>query len=443
MLFYLIFYVIVLAIIAIPAKRQINGFADYVIAGGRQNTLCITLSMLATILGGSATFGMMTLAAKHGFMAFWWLGSGSIFLVLHSLFVSEKARALNVFTLPELAGRALGRKAQVLIAFIIVISWIGIIAAQFAALESLLLPFVPIEWLPITFFIVSAAVITYTAAGGQISVLRTDAVQCLLILAGVLLACLLLWQNECPTGHMDFFHGTFTPSQFLSFLLVTGLPYFLGPDLLSRNFSAKDGRTARRASLMASGLLVIFAVPMTLIGLWAHAHGIAHNPLPNIIMNHLPPAAGALLLLGLVSALISSADTCLLSVASIIENDIICEKNITRMRLMVLFVGAVALFITLSQKDVIRLLLSAYAVYVPGVVFPLAACLWFAGRLHTQKAILFTGMLAGSLMGIFSALTGSSTYSLMGIGISAAASLLACLRMFSTNAEGSSSTHRS
>ncbi|MBR5347351.1 MAG: sodium:solute symporter family protein [Deltaproteobacteria bacterium] len=427
MLFFLMLYVAVLTIVAIYAKRQVKGFADFVIAGGRQKSIWISLSTLASIVGGSATFGIMTLAAKHGFPAFWWLGAGSIFLVLQSLLVSEKARSLNVYTLPELAGKTVGREPRFLIALIIVISWIGIIAAQFSALESLFIPFIPEGWRPAVLFFVSVAVIVYTTAGGQISVLRTDAMQFLLLMGGVLLACLLLWQNECPLPHIEFFNNTFSSSQFATFLLVTGLPYFLGPDLLSRNFSARDGRTARRSALIAAVMLILFAVPMTLIGVWAKEHGIAENPLPGIILGHLPPAAGALLFLGLVSALISSADTCLLSVSSIIENDLIGGKNIRRMRLMVVFVGALALFIAFFQKDVTRLLLSAYAVYVPGVVFPLFACLWFAGRMVPNKSFILLGMLAGSILGIASVCMGSPAYSLTGIGLSAAASLIACL----------------
>ena len=427
MLFFLILYVAVLTIMAICATRQIRVFSDFVIAGGCQNSVWITLSTLASIIGGSATFGIMTLAAKHGFPAFWWLGSGSIFLVIQSILVSEKARALNVYTLPELAGKTVGHKTRVLIALIIVISWIGIIAAQFSALESLFIPFIPAPWRPAALFLVSVAVIVYTMAGGQVSVLRTDAMQFILLLVGVLLACTLLWKDDCPTRYIDFFNETFSCSQFATFLLITGLPYFLGPDILSRNFSAKDGRSARQSALIAAVLLVIFAIPMTLIGVWAREHGIAADPLPTIILDYLPPAAGAMLFLGLVSALISSADTCLLSVSSIIENDLICGKSISRMRIIVSIVGALALFIAFFHKDVTKLLLSAYSIYVPGVVFPLFCCLWFAGHTMPNTNLILSGMSAGSILGIVSVCVGNPAYTLTGIGVSATASLIACL----------------
>lgn len=427
MLPYLIPYLAALAVMAVCATRRINGFSDFVIAGGSQNSFWITLSTLASIIGGSATFGIMTLAAKHGFPAFWWLGAGSIFLILQGFLVSEKARALNVCTLPELAGKTVGREPGLMIALIIAVSWIGIIAAQFSALESLFAPFIPEPWRPATLFLVSVSVIAYTAAGGQFSVLRTDAMQFIVLMGGVLLACVSLWQNERPAESIEFFNSTFTGSHFAAFLLVTGLPFFLGPDLLSRNFSAKDGRTARRSAQTAAVLLLFFAVPMTLIGVWAREHGLAADPLPGIILGHLPPATGALLFLGLVSALISSADTCLLSVSSIIENDLLRGKSIRRMRLLVVIVGIAALCIAFCQKDVIRLLLSAYAVYVPGVVFPLFACLWFAGRILPNKAFILSGMFAGSMLGIASVYASSPAYCLAGIGVSAAASAAACV----------------
>ncbi len=420
-------YLAALTAIAFFARFRVKTFDDFVIAGGSQGAFWITLSTLAGIVGGSATFGIMTLAAQHGFAAFWWLGAGSIFLALQSLLVSEKARALNVRTLPELAGKTVGKEPRIFIALVIAVSWIGIIAAQFAALESLFAPFMPGFLKNASLFLVSFTVIAYTAAGGQLSVLRTDALQFVLLMLGVLLTCLWLWRGGDPFGHVSLTAGSFSGVEFSAFLLVTGLPYFLGPDLLSRGFSAKDGKTARRSALTAAVILFFFAVPMTLIGVWAKVHGITAAPLPAIITDHVPAPLGGLLFLGLISALISSADTCLLSVASIAENDLAGGSSISRTRAVIVIAGLLAVAIAFFRRDVTALLISAYSVYVPGVVFPLFICLASASRRRVDKRLILSGMAAGSVLGAASVVWGIPACSLAGIGVSAIFSLAAIL----------------
>ncbi|MBO4318450.1 MAG: hypothetical protein J5855_09300 [Mailhella sp.] len=412
-------YLAVLSAIAFFARSRVRTFSDFVIAGGRQGAFWITLSTLAGIVGGSATFGIMTLAAKHGFAAFWWLGAGSIFLILQGLLVSERARALDVSTLPELAGKTAGRQPRVFIALVIAISWTGIIAAQFSALESLFTPLLPESLKNISLFLVSFTVIVYTAAGGQISVLRTDALQFAILMIGVLFTCAWLWRGGDPAGQITLSAGSFARLEFTAFLLVTGLPYFLGPDLLSRGFSARDGKTARRSATIAAVVLFFFAVPMALIGVWAKENGISANPLPVIISEYVPAPLGCLLFLGLISALISSADTCLLSVASIVENDLIGGSNIRRTRVILIAAGAISAGIAFFRKDVTGLLLSAYSVYVPGVVFPLFTCLMFASKRPVSRNLVLTGMAAGSALGAASVCLDMPACSLAGMGASA------------------------
>ena len=62
--------------------------------GGTTGVLFCALSLVSTILGGSATLGMGSLAQKTGTAAFWWLGVGAVGLLLHGLIAAPKIRAL-------------------------------------------------------------------------------------------------------------------------------------------------------------------------------------------------------------------------------------------------------------------------------------------------------------------------------------------------------------
>ncbi|MBQ8412916.1 MAG: hypothetical protein IJX12_04820, partial [Lachnospiraceae bacterium] len=62
---------------------------------------------------------------------------GTFGLILQSIFLSEKIRALNANTLPDIAKITVGNGAKTMLAILIVISWVGIIAAQMVSLSVL------------------------------------------------------------------------------------------------------------------------------------------------------------------------------------------------------------------------------------------------------------------------------------------------------------------
>ena len=98
----------------------------------------MTMTLLATVLGASTTIGITDTVNQIGFPGIWWLIFGAVGLVLQSLIISERVRGIDADTLPDLAGRIVGKPAEVLLALIIVISWVGVIAGQFVALGSII-----------------------------------------------------------------------------------------------------------------------------------------------------------------------------------------------------------------------------------------------------------------------------------------------------------------
>lgn len=77
MLIALLAYAAVMLAVGLYHVRHVGSFREFVIAGGRQGSGLVTLSLLASMIGGSATLGLADLTLKLGFPAFWWLGVGS------------------------------------------------------------------------------------------------------------------------------------------------------------------------------------------------------------------------------------------------------------------------------------------------------------------------------------------------------------------------------
>jgi len=178
--------IIVFVMVSCLDYKKTRNFDDFVVAGRNQPGSFIVMSLMATMIGASATLGVADKAYSTGFPAFWWLLVGAVGLILQSVLLSEKIRAYDAYTLPDIARKTAGTEGQVLIAFIIMLSWTGIIAAQFVAFSAII-SFISGNTNTTSLLIItSAAIIIYTAVGGQLSIIKTDAVQFVLLAAGMI-----------------------------------------------------------------------------------------------------------------------------------------------------------------------------------------------------------------------------------------------------------------
>ena len=166
MLVYVVIYVALLLLIGIADSFRIKSFEDFAVAGKKQTGAYVIMSLMATMIGASATMGVMGRVTTLGFPAFWWLAVGSVGLLLQAGFISEKIRALDANTLPELVNKLVGRTGSAIVAIIIVIAWPGIIASQILAMSSILALVTGRENNKTLMLIVALAVIVYTTIGG-------------------------------------------------------------------------------------------------------------------------------------------------------------------------------------------------------------------------------------------------------------------------------------
>ena len=404
----LIIYAAALLVIGILDMKKVSSWTDYAVAGKNQSLMAVTMTLLATIIGGSTTIGITDTVYKIGFPAVWWLTFGSIGLMLQSLLISQKVRHIGADTLPDLAGRIIGRPAEMLLAIIIVVSWIGVVAGQLIALNGIITFAVGRQSL-ILFVFVSLFVILYTFIGGQMSVIRTDRIQLFIITAGVAAVCIYLYavrgSSENVAAHIELLNANYTPSTLLMQLFVIGGVYFLGPDIMSRNFIAKDEATAKKSSLLAGIGFFGFAVLITFVGMWVRynisAEELGGNKALMFVAGNVPPVIGIILTFGLLSAVLSSTDTCLINAASIFVKDILRKDSIILVRVSVCVIGLAALVIAvLGRGDIIGVLTSAYSIYTPGVIFPLMVAIFAYGKRKIRTGVWLGAVIAGGIFGL-------------------------------------------
>lgn len=426
----IILYIIILFGIGIFDFFKVKNFEDYAVAGKNQSFHRVFLSLMATMIGASATIGIVDRTVLIGFPAFWWLAVGSMGLILQAVLLSEKIRNLDADTLPDVAEKTVGPMGRILLAIIISISWIGVIAAQFVSIVKIVSVVVPDASKNIILVIISLIVIVYTLFGGQISVIKTDSIQAIIIALGIIITFIYIFTTGSENngeifGSMNLINDSFSGMDLFNLIFITGGAYFLGPDIVSRNLVSKDGKTAKKAAIVSAIVLAVFSVIITLIGMWA-IYNIdkdvmnGQNPLLYIMDRYVPYPLAILLCIALLSTLLSSVDTCIINAASIVEHDLLKRNKVGEVRAIVGVLGVAGLLIAMYKTDIISLLMSSYSIYVPGIVCPLFFAIWFHKKRTVCRPIWCIAVMAGGILGFLNSVfaIGSQYLPLIGMGVS-------------------------
>ena len=419
----IILYMLGMIVIGIASRKKTREADDFFVAGRKGSSLFITGSLLATIIGGSATVGMAGLGFKQGLTGAWWLLVGSIGLICLGLFFAKKVRKLALYTLPELVEKQYDRRMAMAASALIVVAWIGITAAQIIAAGKILGILgigSPVLWMVI-FTIVFVA---YTVLGGQHAIIRTDTLQTVIIFAGIFGGLALLLSR---LGGWEGLHASLPPEQFsfplspqfgstglLTLLLLVGLTYVVGPDMYSRLFCAKDDKTAKASALWAALFIIPAALAITLIGMGAAVlfpQIAPEQAFPTVIKEVFSPLLGGIVLAALLCAVMSSADTVLLSASTILTVDIIggfkpADKQpniLPRSRWAIILLGICSLTVALALKGVISALLFAYTIYTAGVILPVLAG-FFKNKLKVTPSGALAALIGGGSVGLISKL---------------------------------------
>ena len=416
-------YFIIMLAVGMASRRKSERADDFFVAGRKSSSPFIIGSLLATIIGSSATLGMAGLGFTQGLTGAWWLLVGSIGLVFLGLFFARKVRKLALYTLPELVEKQYGQRVALAASILIVVSWVGIIAAQIIGagkIMSILGVGNPNVWM----VIFTAIFVTYTVLGGQHAIIRTDFLQSLVIFAGIFASLFLFldrlggWgalMNSLPAERFSFpLSPQFDGTALATLLLLVGLTYVVGPDMYSRIFCARDDRAARTATLWTALLIIPLAFAIAIIGMGAAVMFPDITPeqaFPTVISELFSPLLSGIVLAALLCAVMSSADTTLLSASTILTVDIIGrfrptanpENVLPRSRWAIILLGICALVVALMLKGIISALLFAYTVYTSGVIVPVIFG-FFRNRLKVTPAGAMAALIGGGTAGLLSKL---------------------------------------
>ncbi len=457
---FIVLYLAVSLGIGLYAATRVRGAADYAVAGKRFSTPVATATVFATWFGAETVLGIPATFMKEGLRGLVADPFAAVAcLVLVGLVFARPLYRLNLITLGDYFRARYDRRAEVVLSLCIAFSYLGWIAAQLVALGLVfsVLSGGAIDT-PTGIVIGAAIVLVYTAAGGMWSVALTDFFQAVVIVAGLAYVAWIVADAAGGTARVidaaaggDRFRLLPEPEArpilaWVNAALIVALGSVPQQDVLQRVMSAKDEKTAVRASI--AGALLYFAIAAIPIFLVAAAALIDvpmverligedyQRILPTLILERMPLAVQVLFFGALVSAILSTAGGALLAPAVALAENVIRPLAAPRddaafLRLMRLTVAGLAVAVTAmaltSKLSIYQLVNESGKVVLVSSFVPLAAGLFWpratargahwsiAAGLATWialEAALPEGLVPPALAGLAAAILGMAAGSL-------------------------------
>ncbi len=403
-------YFLLIVIISAIAAGKIKNSNDFYAAGKKAGSKSVTGSLLATILGGSAVIGTVNFSTSHGWASAWFMLCAAIGLLALIPFVS-KARKFANYTITELIGNFYGTESRKFANILIPIAWTGVTAAQIIAAGKILNAYAGIDY---TLAALGAGVvfIGYTIAGGQKSIVKTDFIQAVFLITAILLIFAYVVAFK-PSVDISIsvpqfpFNTTFSPFDLIMMLFTYSTTFLVGPDIYSRIFCAGSDRKASKALLFTSLILIPMAFILAYLGtqaaqIFPPEAFQSQSALVLLVKNIIPHWAVGFVIVGLLAAVMSSADSILLTAASLISDlrgkDLQNKSSIKHTRFSILIIGTISIIISLWYSNVIGVFLMALAVFSGAFIVPVVfGLLGYKCRSHS---FAIAGMLTGALMAL-------------------------------------------
>lgn len=396
-------------------KKLVKSSADYMLGGRAIPMIIVACSLAANNIGGGSTVGMANRAfGAWGISAFWYVFAASIGLIPMMLF-APKLRGVLAYTIPEVVGRRFGKSAHIISAILNVVSLFCLTASQILASGTILSLLVGID-INVGIFLAGGFTIVYTVMGGLWADSITDLFQWIIIFFGLIIAVPFAvsaaggWNTMmaalppaklAPMGTLGFF-GVF------SLVINYFISFTAGPEMVSRIYSAKDGKAGQKALFWAAVFMGVFSIVPVIIGLAGFVIDPKMNSgkvLATVIFGHAPGWVAGAVSAAIIASTMSSADSDMLCASTIITKDLIPyfkkdipdRTQITLTRAFNIAIGVIAMCIALFKIDIIKLNLYAFMLRAAG---PIGAFLLGLVWTKAGKAAGIVSMIIGSAVGI-------------------------------------------
>ena len=413
-------YLVAMVAIGVYSVRKIKNTGDYFVAGHSFGPLVLMATVCATIIGGSGLMGRAGVAYSSGFKA---VLTAVPYLLGMFLFsgisgrISKVGMKYGITSIPELFEQRYGKTAKVILAGFIAFTMMGTVASQVTATATIINMLggdIGISY-EAGAMIATVVFMVYTATSGLFGVVYTDVLQFYMLLLFVYI--LIPVASLFHVGGLGNFIANVNPVLVKPYIngsilgdIVTYLVFTMaGAEMWQRAFAAKDAKSARKGMFLGTSVYGVTIILVFFMGLVAHQivgdeilaqFGSTDATVPALAIKVLPVGLTGLALAGMLSVIMSTADSYLLVSVQSVVRDIMytfnpkmtdkAEIKWSRIFSIVLPIGA--LIIALYIKNAYNILMFAWSFYAAACGLPAFASLYW--KKATKQGIL-AAMISG------------------------------------------------
>ncbi len=428
---FVLYFLVILGIGAFFYFRN-KGAEEYYIGGRKMGYGHVGLSVVATDVGGGFSIGLGGLGFLMGISGSWMLFTGLLGAWLAAVFLIPKVKNLSTeqgfFTMPEVFNHFFNARVAFLAGIISAIGYVGFSSSQMLAGARLASSSFDGMSLDTALYLMASIIVVYTVMGGIKAVIYTDTFQWILLLGGLIFVGIPI--SYFAIGGIESIRETVSPEmlslrniswQQLVNWGVTILPiWFVGMTLYQRIYATRSERDAQKAWYLA-GLLEwpVMAFMGVMLGLFARvaadqgmfaymgyelASDMHHEQgLPMLLRTVLPVGLMGLMMSAYFSAIMSTADSCLVAASGNVTTDII-EKwfkvdtsrysAIRISQIVTLTLGVFAFLLAAIFDTVLQIMLYSYAFMVSALLVPLIGGIYWR---RSSNAAAWWSMLTGGI----------------------------------------------
>lgn len=436
-------YLITMVLVGVYCVKRVKNTGDYYVAGRSLGPLVLMATVCATIIGGSGLMGRAGVAYSSGFKAVLTALPYLLGMFIFAGFsgrISDIGSRYNISSIPELFSQRFGKAAKLILAALVAFTTMGTVASQVTATATIINMLGGDIGLSFEMgaCIACAVFIIYTATSGLFGVVYTDVLQFYMLLLFVYI--LIPTASLFRVGGFSNFTANLDPSLVKPYIngnilgdVVTYLVFTMaGAEMWQRSFAARDRRAAKKGMFLGTAVYGLTIGLVFFMGIVAHQivgsdvlgqYGSTDAVVPALAITVLPVGLTGLALAGILSVIMSTADsyllvsvqTCVHDIGKTLKPDMQekTEMRLSRLFSVVLSVGA--LVIALYIKNAYNILMFAWSFYAAAAGIPaFAALLWKKATAPGVIAAMISGFtvcvgwkLAGEPFGLGSTVPGA------------------------------------
>lgn len=427
---YVIFVVYMLAMLGVGLYffKKNKTAEDFYVSGRNMSPWHIGLSVVATDVGGGFSIGLGGLGFTMGLSGSWMLFTGLLGAWLSAVFLIPKVSHLGhkhkFFTFPQIFNHFYNGKVALLAGIISAIGYIGFTSSQVLAGAKLASATISGLNLQTALIVMGAIAVIYTTIGGLKAVIYTDTIQWLILIGGLVFIGIPIAYTA--VGGYDVIKATLAPEylsltnvkwyQILNWSITIIPIWFVGMTLYQRIYASRGEKEAKKAWLIAGvfewPIMAFMGVILGMLAKVAATNGMftgitdaasmdSEMGLPILLATILPIGLMGLMLSSYFSAILSTADSCLMAASGNIVTDIVAKfsknklthkKELQLSQIVTLMIGVFAILLASQMQNVLELMLYSYAFMVSGLFIPVLGALFWK-KSHSVAA--FWSMLFG------------------------------------------------